>query len=100
MATAQPYEEDKLLPKFHNLTEELHTILLAAFTCILAIFLVGELLPISKFVVKAGAPAFTSSLSGVTNTTKIAKEVGDGAINNTGQYDVCGTDLGSMFDWN
>src|SRR3989344_7532749 len=41
-----------------------------------------------------------SILSGTTNTTQIAKEIGSEAINNTGAVDVCGTDLGSMFDLN
>jgi flagellar hook assembly protein FlgD len=39
-------------------------------------------------------------LAGVTNTVQIAKEIGAGAINNTAAVDVCGTDLGSMFELN
>jgi len=40
------------------------------------------------------------ALTSVINTTRVAREIGYGAINNTKQYGICGTDLGSMFSWN
>ena len=36
----------------------------------------------------------------VSNVTLINKELSPGGLNNTSAFDVCGADLGSMFDWN
>lgn len=51
-----------------------------------------------KLIVPVTAPP-QFILRGAENTEKIAKEIGEGALSNTIQYDVCGTDLGSMFLW-
>ena len=40
-----------------------------------------------------------SPLGGIQSTTKLAQETGYGSINATESVDVCGTDLGVMFDW-
>ncbi len=40
-----------------------------------------------------------SPLNGILSTAKLAQETGYGSINSTEAVDVCGTDLGIMFDW-
>ena len=56
---------------------------------------VVEELPVSECI-STGSPC----LQGIENTVRIIKEIGEGALTDTMQYDVCGTDLGSMFRWN
>lgn len=52
------------------------------------------------FFAEYGSDMMPSALLGVANTVKIAKEIGTGAINDTASVDVCGADLGSMFELN
>ncbi len=40
-----------------------------------------------------------SALSDVVTTTQIAKETGSDSINHTNSVNICGTDLGELFDW-
>ncbi len=75
-----------------------------AFVGLFALFLI---IPLSVIVVfstvqKSGTKARAASLSTFTvgGVTQIAKEIGPDGNNPTQNVDVCGTDLGSMFDWN
>ncbi len=75
-----------------------------AFAGLFALFLI---IPLSAIVVfstvqKSGtkAKAAGTSTFTVSGVTQIAKEIGPDGNNPTQNVDVCGTDLGSMFDWN
>lgn len=75
-----------------------------AFTGLFALFMTIPLSAIIVFstVQKSGVKARAASVSIFTvgTVTQIAKEIGSDGNNSTQNVDVCGADLGSMFDWN
>ncbi|MEK7581380.1 MAG: DUF4185 domain-containing protein [Patescibacteria group bacterium] len=74
---------------------------------IAGLFTLFLVIPLSAIVVfstvqKSGTGAKAASIPTftVSNVTQIAKEIGPDGNNSTQNVDVCGADLGSMFDWN
>lgn len=53
-----------------------------------------------EYVREAQADAMPSALAGVERTELVAQQTGTTSINRTDAVDVCGLDLGQMFDWN
>jgi len=60
-------------------------------------------IPLTVILVRqAREPGSRASGAGftITSVTQVTKEIGTDGVNNTPAVDVCGADLGSMFDWN